>query len=707
MSSFDVFDPNKGRIMVDEVIATLNNIGSILHVPGGKDVLVAGQAAMEDAVQATQSTSYLLFLVGQPIARSMAWLIYWLALFIWKFIVVEGIYNHGLSQAKEIMVRYWAWQSSLTKEQLLIEACVFLAIAGLYRLHLFLKRHKYLHKFSVWFDVQKRQWTKAYYKAVKRIARTSIYLAAMTSHIIFTTCAAGVWFLFPGFVGLLAKPNFISLFSFWFPLLCTVTSLFEFEDEQRATQEYPQTEIEEKNINSSRRRTAGKEKKTKRRQTLVGRLRRGSTDNAHAPMIPSSEKSLKDELDDWKRFWMVRGSIEASKCLLAWVTPSWFTATLLNLEMFFYIWIYALPFIQPQSIAGQGLPEGRPLRVICSYLGPYSRRSAEAISGVIPVEFWQNKVVAFARQLLSALVLVRVVKQPTSDVLVHMLEEGRGLVIPFLTLMTPGFLTRYGVVYVQHFLSIAKSSNGETTLWLRYWVLHALVDGTLYHFSSILWWIPFSTHAIFVLWCYLSLPRTITHWYDVVETEFKHFGLLPGEHDGTFEQTKTARFLGWVWDILPKAADAEEEKADPPSEEVPIDQTTGDNGNVNSEENDQVSEMLDSPFKDRAIVAADTNTTADIDEDDDDDSYNPSADGLDTPSSPESETIAAKENKSSVGASDNKENNSKKKKKKTADDEVERPMTRARRRTTAVSEKAKRSSPIVVNPERRRTSTRK
>mmetsp|Transcript_15313 Transcript_15313/g.19973 ORF Transcript_15313/g.19973 Transcript_15313/m.19973 type:complete len:501 (-) Transcript_15313:105-1607(-) len=453
----------------------------------------------------------------------------------------------------------------------------------------------------------------------------------MTSHIMLIIGAAGLRLFLPGLVEMLAKPNFISLFSFYFPLFCTVTALFEFKEEKRINEVAALEGETSGNGNVSARRrsarlssTPGKQSKTKTRHSIGSRLRRRSADSL-MPAIPSSELSLEAELEDWLRFWMVRGFLEASKCLVAWATPLWFTTALVQLELLFYVWIYCLPFIQPDTIAGQTLPEARPLRVMCSYLGPYARRVVESVSGAVPFDFWQNRVVGSSRQIMSALVLVRLLKQPTADWLVHALEVGRGLVIPALSLMTPGFLTRYGVVYVQYLLSISKSyEKGETTLWLQYWVLHAFVDAALYHFASVLWWVPFSTHAIFCLWCYLSIPQSIEHWYLFVETEFKHFGLLPGEHEGTFEHTKTARLLEWIWEILPKAADADQVQA--PTVEVatvePVSiekvgtspatpKETENVGSPPATPKDDGSQGKESPFKDRDILAADTNSTAD------------------------------------------------------------------------------------------------
>ena len=462
----------------------------------------------------------------------------------------------------------------------------------------------------------------------------SLVLAAMVSHIGFVTTAAGVRLVLPSVFLALSKPKVIGVLSFWIPLFLTITALFEYKEEQR---------LEE--IASEGDPNYRLKKKKKRRTTLGSKLRRRS---AGIITITSSEPTLDEELDDWLRFWMVRGAVEAAKGMTSWMTPLWFQAIMMQLELVFYVWTYCLPFIQPDTLAGQTLPEARPLRVMSSVLGPYSRNVVEAVSGAFPLDKWQYYVVENARKLMPALVFCRFLKQETADWLTHALEVGRGMVIPGLTLFSPYFITRYGVVYVQFLLPISKSDDGEKELWLKYWVLHAMVDGLLYHFASFLWWIPFSTHLTFVLWCYLSIPQSTERWYKHVETEFKHFGLLPGEHEGSYENTNTMRFFTWIYEMLPKADDVAAAEDKHPVQQgaaeddaiVIEDEDADSDGGVNHEEylrnrhstrrvTREPEQVSLNENEDSELDMMPTDTASTNDDDDDDDGYH--ASGPDSP----------------------------------------------------------------------------
>jgi hypothetical protein len=65
--------------------------------------------------------------------------------------------------------------------------------------------------------------------------------------------------------------------------------------------------------------------------------------------------------------------------------------------------------------------------------------------------------------------------------------------------------------------------------------------------------IPFSTHAVFLLWCHLQY--TSAGYYNVLEQELQAFGLLPqGKADiVSVDQTITATMLRSLAKSLPSA----------------------------------------------------------------------------------------------------------------------------------------------------------
>lgn len=269
-----------------------------------------------------------------------------------------------------------------------------------------------------------------------------------------------------------------------------------------------------------------------------------------------AENTLEEELDYWLRFWMVRSAVLSVKTLFGFFfIPFSVTLMLRNLEFFFYVWLYALPLIIPQSIGGQQLPEARPLRVLVSYLSPAARYMYDHVANLVPETFWRNTIVATVSRFFDLAVLLRLVSRELVDWLLHVLEESRPLLLPSGTLLMPGVITQYASLYVQYCPMIARSTEGEKSeVCLKYWVLNAMIGSLLQYFSGILWWIPFSSHFTYLLWCYLCLPRTISTWYGEFHHELCSWGLLPGSNQSEdLTQTRLGQTALSVLEILPKA----------------------------------------------------------------------------------------------------------------------------------------------------------
>ena len=347
----------------------------------------------------------------------------------------------------------------------------------------------------------------------------------------------------PSLVQTVAQPAVLAVASLYIPLICTIAVIYQ--RQQILSEEETQKEGQPQNPPNN----SQQQLHCWKRQPSRGLV------------IPSTEETLEEEIVDWLRFWMIRSVTIMVKASLAGASSE-FKSALLPLELWLYVWIYTVPFIPQTPISH------RPLRLLCQHVGPSSVILVEAASQVVPLEWWQTNVVKFSLQFLNTLVLVKIMEQRTADWLQHIVQEGRTLVVPaVLTLMAPGSLNQMGVVYVKYALSMAKSFQGgiihsQTAVrWMQYWVLHALVDALLYYcLSPVLWLIPFSTHALFALWFTMTSPSTIDKWYGEVVAELQLLGLLPAatEKDVQLSETKTAKFLALLIQLLPRAHDADE-----------------------------------------------------------------------------------------------------------------------------------------------------
>lgn len=377
---------------------------------------------------------------------------------------------------------------------------------------------------------------------------------------------------------MLAHPGVISLLSWWYPVFCSITLLHQFsmeKEENNAAKSNKENDAPDGSPKRAPKRTDTKRGKVQTRQPLVekGRKRTSGIPSPSVPykdrkkkrqsvgaaisVVSSVEQNLGDELDYWLRFWMVRGALLFSKALFGYFVPYPIARILKTLECFFYLWIYTLPFVVPQTIAGQQLPEARPLRVMTSYLSPAARYVHERIAGIVPETFWRETIVAYISNVLRLAVMLRLFNQTFSDWLLHVLEECRPLLVPSGTMLMPGIVTQYGALYVQFVPMTSRSTEGENCeLYLKYWVLNAVLGAALRYCSSALWWVPFSSHFTFLLWGYLTLPQSINSWYGVLHDEFCSFGLLPGSQQAEdLTQTRMGKMSLSLLEALPKAKD--------------------------------------------------------------------------------------------------------------------------------------------------------
>lgn len=413
----------------------------------------------------------------------------------------------------------------------------------------------------------------------------------MTPHALFGACVVGLSMFLPRVVATFASEGVIFILSFLYPVICTITLLHEYAQDKKEKEESPKSDKENDEPAASSPKRTPQKKETIRNKTplkektvprhlqptassrakasksptgyfprtkpATDRKKRRQSAGAMLSVVTSVEKSLEEELDYWLRFWMVRSAVLSVKTLFGLFVPLSISIILRNLEFFFYVWLYTLPFFIPQTIGGQALPEARPLRVMVSYLSPAAGYLYDHVANLVPESFWRNTIVATVSRFFDLAVLMRLLSRDFCDWLLHILEESRPLLLPSGTLLMPGMITQYASLYVQYVPMISRSTEGQNSeVCLQYWVLNAMIGSLLQYFSGVLWWIPFSSHATFVLWCYLCLPRTIKSWYGELSDELCSWGLMPGSNQSEdLSKTRLGQTALTVLDILPKAVD--------------------------------------------------------------------------------------------------------------------------------------------------------
>jgi hypothetical protein len=231
-----------------------------------------------------------------------------------------------------------------------------------------------------------------------------------------------------------------------------------------------------------------------------------------------------------------------------------------ELELFFFVWLFGMELLLGNTAKDAFLAEALPLSLIKRHVTPLVLHVHEKISDAVSRDLWHKFIISKFTTTLGLLVTVRMLSERWKNWILHVLEETRVLVLPSITLLMPGFVTQFGVTYVQYVVPSAKSAQAKgdaaKLVYLQYWILHCFLTGFLTWFEGILWWIPFSTHVIFILWSYLVFPQTIRDYYETFETELIVFGVLKGNTDLAVgvEDTKTWKWFNALARLLPRAS---------------------------------------------------------------------------------------------------------------------------------------------------------
>ena len=150
----------RGRQAIEMLWQTYQETVVLLEVPSGAQVWKAGGDAGKDGYQALMSISHFLFIVGRPFVLAAGWTLLTVGCFIWEHIIVNGIYKHGLSQSKEAAVAFWKFQTSLSGQELLMEAALCAVLVAIYFLRQWLQRSRYIQRANMEVTRQIRKATR-------------------------------------------------------------------------------------------------------------------------------------------------------------------------------------------------------------------------------------------------------------------------------------------------------------------------------------------------------------------------------------------------------------------------------------------------------------------------------------------------------------------------------------------------------------------
>jgi hypothetical protein len=152
---------------------SLTQISSSLGLISYDDWSKAMAVAVLDAYRAGRSACQFWFLTLRPILLLVYVVIRQLGIVIYDYILVQGLYRHGLHHLHAVGRFYWSWQTSLTRQQLYYEAggLVSLLFAGL--LYRFLLRQTYTKRIQLWYSLQQTKLQRVYARHRDRVVQVS------------------------------------------------------------------------------------------------------------------------------------------------------------------------------------------------------------------------------------------------------------------------------------------------------------------------------------------------------------------------------------------------------------------------------------------------------------------------------------------------------------------------------------------------------
>jgi hypothetical protein len=138
-----------------------------LHVPDRTAWQQALSFAIQDTREACASSFHFWVLTLRPVVLLVRMTLQWMWQVIWKYIIVKGISQQGVLYVKKAGRRWYQWQRSLTREQLVMELILIVSVVALYYLHRFLQRQTYFQRLSAWVRAKVRV-LQLYYDRSKR-----------------------------------------------------------------------------------------------------------------------------------------------------------------------------------------------------------------------------------------------------------------------------------------------------------------------------------------------------------------------------------------------------------------------------------------------------------------------------------------------------------------------------------------------------------
>jgi hypothetical protein len=459
---------------------------------------------------------------------------------------------------KAYAIAAYQYQVALPRHVHCLQAAFLAFLAMCYALRAYIVKKKYVPRFTA-FVAEKKMKVAAKYKAMlASVARINSTFALLLPHLLYVLAAVLVTRLCrPAVVALAEGWGGIWLLSVGYPVVGTVAVVQGLASAARSDQEAaaaatappPETP------------TAGSKKKKKPAEptpvaspnprmltsplafspTLrVGGGTRRTVSSAgkrpDSPVEPATGGDLEEDLSHVVMYWVVFATLTSLYTFLTLVpfvgrhAEAW-NGTLVPMRLFGFLWLH--------------LPGMDGTRFLYTVVCPVALRFADSSigDGGQAKDSWTvliEKMCSF----LSLASMMGLCQPSFKDHAVVILRESFSLLPPLICLGMPGYFVNFGIIYASLLVpavNAAKSNRegGEAAAttttttsarvrWSKYFCVYAVVSFAFKWFEKWLWYVPFSTHLILILYMYLALPgfRGVDRIYAMLVRETAGVGIV-------------------------------------------------------------------------------------------------------------------------------------------------------------------------------------
>lgn len=526
-----------------------------LDLPSRTEFLAAASAALRDVRAASASSWHLLFISFRPLYLLLSILGHYLALalrFIGKHSVAHGwrAAQEGYRQSRTATIWFVHFQRELPASAKYAEAGACALAVLLWLLRRYVRQNRYVERVAAWYGGRKRRAVRKYQRVVERLAQTSSFLALLLPHILYVAVIGGAKRMFPVAVTHLATRTYLrAVLGFWHPLYATFGVLRRLAPH---LEEYRKSNAAEDDQGSEtvRALTPSMLKKRDKQDIEVERLRVEAV----------------DLLKYWVVYAILLAGVRTGQLLPFVGSRVRLTGNVVEeITLLFFVWLRLMPTpliageVMKNAHAAAGartLDKYGPADILFSHLSPYAlgAMNSSAFLAKKAMGDSSNKdsstLVSIAiqklRSLLDLCVLVRMISKGSRDWLVTTVVESSALLPAAATLVMPGYFTKFGVLYVSLVVPAGYSTAACNALrycrspkqlatrmpkmdaasrYLQFWLVHAAVSLLLGSASALLAWLPFSTHATWLLWAYVQRDSTTRRIYSGFVRELGHESL--------------------------------------------------------------------------------------------------------------------------------------------------------------------------------------